>query len=216
MFLLLERMFKNKTGFNDSMEEAEKRKEIEKKMEAPSALKRKELLEDMKVLSSNEIIEIKRLGEEDLEEVIKLMRKALFEIGKKEIKEIQDILNQGHSYGAYVDRFVIGVGLAFPIYFNRSDKTFNSEEAANALYMEDAAVLNDYHGRGVVEMLVEERERDAKVNGLEYVVGISGESIKGDIRNEIDQGGTMMQKKYLLLNYRFANTDNGLIAFKRV
>jgi hypothetical protein len=82
--------------------------------------------------------------------------------------------------------------------------------------MEDAAVLIDYHGRGVIEMLVEERERDAKVNGLEYVVGISGESIKGDIRNEIDQGGTIMQKKYLLLNYRFANTDNGFVAFKRV
>jgi len=198
------------------MEEAEKRKEIEKKLEAPSALKRKELLEEMKVINSNERVEIKRLDEEDLEEVVKLMRKALFEIGTKEMKEIKDILRQGHSYGAYVERFIIGVGLAFPIYFDRTSKIFNSEEAPNALYMEDAAVLIDYQGRGVIEMLVEEREREAKVSGLEYVVGISGESIKGDIRSEIEQGGTLMQKKYLLLNYRFANTENGLVAFKRV
>jgi len=198
------------------MEEAEKRKEIEKKFESPSALKRKELLEDMKIMSSNEIVEIKKLDEEDLEEVVKLMRKALFEIGTKEMKEIKDILKQGHSYGAYVDRFVIGVGLAFPIYFDRSEKTFDSEEAPNALYMEDAAVLIDYQGKGVIEMLVEEREKESKVNGLEYVVGISGDRIPGDIRTEIEKGGTLMQKKYLQLNYRFANTDNGLVAFKRV
>ncbi|MCX6773599.1 MAG: GNAT family N-acetyltransferase [Candidatus Micrarchaeota archaeon] len=198
------------------MEEAEKRKEMEKKMEAPSALKRKELLEDMKILSSNEIVEIKRLDEEDLEEVVKLMRKALFEIGKKEMKEIKDILKQGHSYGAYVDRFIIGVGLGFPIYFDRSEKFFSSEEAPNALYMEDAAVLIDYQGKGVIEMLVEEREKEARVNGLEYVVGISGDNINGDIRAEIEKGGTLMQKKYLQLNYRFANTESGFVVFKKV
>jgi hypothetical protein len=65
-------------------------------------------------------------------------------------------------------------------------------------------------------MLVEEREKEAKINGLEYVVGISGESIAGDIRAEIEKGGTLMQKKYLQLNYRFANTENGFVAFKRV
>ena len=196
-------------------EEKEEEKRKEKKIEAPSALKRRALLEDLSI-ASNESAQIKKLTEEDIDEVVKLMRSALFEIGTNEIKQIKEIIAEERSYGAYVENFIVGVGLAWPVHFDRTEKTFDTGEEANALYMEEVAVLNEYQGRGIIEMLVEEREMEAKRNGLEYAVGLCGELPEGDIRENIEKGGSLMQKKYLLLNYRFARTQGGLIAFKRV
>jgi len=195
-------------------EEEEKRKE-KKKLEAPSALKRRALLDDLSI-ASNESAQIKKLTEEDIDDVVGLMRSALFEIGTNEIKQIKEIIAEEHSYGAYVEKFIVGVGLAWPVHFERTEKTFDTGQEANAIYMEEAAVLNEYQGRGIIEMLIEEREMEAKRNGLEYAVGLCGELPEGDIRENIEKGGSLMQKKYLLLNYRFAKTENGLIAFKRV
>jgi predicted N-acetyltransferase YhbS len=170
----------------------------------------------MDVVRGNEKAEIKRLDEEDLDEVVKLMRSVLFEIGTKEVRQIKDIIAEGHSYGAYVERFIVGVGLAWPVFFDRTEKTFDTSQDANALYMEETAVLNEYQGKGIIEMLIEEREREAKRSGLEYAVGLCGSLPEGDIRANIESGGSLMQKKYLLLNYRFARTESGLVAFKRV
>jgi predicted N-acetyltransferase YhbS len=197
----------------EKAKEEEKRKE--KRLEAPSALKRKELLEDLSI-ASNESAQIKKLTEEDIDEVVKLMRSALFEIGTREIKQIKEIISEGNSYGACVERFIVGVGLAWPVHFERAEKTFDTGQEANAIYMEEVAVLNEYQGKGIIEMLIEEREMEAKRNGLEYAVGLCGELPEGDIRENIEKGGSLMQKKYLLLNYRFAKTQGGLIAFKRV
>jgi predicted N-acetyltransferase YhbS len=197
-------------------EEKEEEKRKEKKLEAPSALKRKALLEDLNIIASNESAQIKKLTEEDIDDVVGLMRSALFEIGTNEIKQIKEIIGEERSYGAYVEKFIVGVGLAWPVHFDRAEKTFDTEQEANALYMEEVAVLNEYQGRGIIEMLVEEREMEAKRNGLEYAVGLCGELPEGDIRENIEKGGSLMQKKYLLLNYRFAKTESGLIAFKRV
>jgi predicted N-acetyltransferase YhbS len=197
------------------VQQEKEKEERHKALAPPSALKRRALLEDLEI-ASNESAEIKRLDEEDLEEVVKLMRSALFEIGTREVKQIKDIIAEGHSYGACVEKFIVGVGLAWPVFFDRSEKTLDTGQAANALYMEETAVLNEYQGKGIIEMLIEEREREAKRNGLEYAVGMCGELPEGDIRANIESGGSLIQKKYLILNYRFARVQGGLIAFKRV
>mgnify|MGYP005838715271 CR=1 FL=1 len=186
----------------------------EKQVKAPPAAKKKRAYE---LAVDTEEAEIKRLDIEDFDEVISIMRKAMFEIGKSEARQIEEILKQGASYGAYVDRMLVAVGLAWPIAFNRTSKTIG-EGMANALYLEDVAILLAYEGKGIRQKLVRAREDEAKGTGLKYAVAIASEEVpkEENVIEAIKERGTKIEKVYLERGYSFFKSKIGLIAFKEV
>lgn len=186
----------------------------EEEIKAPPAAKKKRTYE---LAIDEEEAEIKKLGMEDFDDVISIMRRAMFEIGRAEAKQIEEILKQGASYGAYVDRMLVSVGLAWPIAFDRATKTIG-KGVANALYLEDVALLLAYEGRGIRQKLVRAREDEARAMGLKYVVAIASEEVpkEEDIIEVIRERGTKIEKVYLERNYSFFKSKIGLIAFKEV
>lgn len=186
----------------------------EKQVKAPPAAKKKRTYE---LAADEEEAEIKKLDIEDFDDVISIMRKAMFEIGKAETRQIEGILKQGASYGAYVDRMMVAVGLAWPIAFNRATKKIG-EGMANALYLEDVAILIAYEGKGIRQKLVRAREDGAKGMGLKYVVAIASEEVpkEEDVIQAIKERGTKIEKVYLERGYNFFKSKIGLIAFKEV
>lgn len=62
--------------------------------------------------------EIKRLKPEDTEEVTVIMRKCLFSVTDDEVREV---LKRNMSYGAYVGRMLVAVGLAWGTAYNPSN-----------------------------------------------------------------------------------------------
>ena len=186
----------------------------EEAIRAPPAMKKKRKYE---LAVDEEESEIKKLGIEDFEEVISIMRKAMFEIGRAEAKQIEEILKQGASYGAYVDRMLVAVGLAWPIAFNRATKTIG-KGMANALYLEDVALLLAYEGKGIREKLVKVREDEARAMGLKYVVAIASEEVpkEENVIEVIKERGTKIERIYLDRGYSFFKSKIGLIAFKEV
>jgi len=186
----------------------------EEEIKTPPALKKKRRYE---LAVDDEESEIKKLTLEDFEDVISIMRKAMFEIGMAEAKQIEEILKQGVSYGAYVDRMLVAVGLAWPIAFDRATKTIG-KGTANALYLEDVALLLAYEGRGIREKLVKARENEARAMGLQYVVAIASEEVpkEENVIEVIKERGTKIERVYLDRGYSFFKSKIGLIAFKEV
>lgn len=190
----------------------------EEEIKAPPAIKKKRTYE---LAADKEEVEIKKLSREDLDDVISIMRRAMFEIGKAETKQIEEILKLGVSYGAYVDRMLVAVGLAWPISFDRTTKTLGKaakRELPNALYLEDVALLLAYEGRGIRQKLVKAREDEAKALGLQYVVAIASEEVpkEENIIEVINERGTKIERVYLERGYSFFKSKIGLIAFKEV
>ncbi len=186
----------------------------EEEIKAPPAVKKKKKYE---LAVDEEESEIKKLDMEDFEDVISIMRKAMFEIGRAEAKQIEEILKQGASYGAYVDRMLVAVGLAWPVAFERATKIIG-KGMANALYLEDVALLLAYEGKGIREKLVKAREDEARATGLKYVVAIASEEVpkEENVIEVIKERGTKIEKIYLDRGYSFFKSKIGLIAFKEV
>ncbi len=188
-----------------------KEKDLKKISEKPKALERKKF---KAVEVDSEEAQLKKLSVEDLDDVIVVMRKAMFEIGRNEVKEIKEILGMDMSYGAYVEGFLVGVGLAWPVHFDEAYKAFTDEEA-NAIFLSEVALLLSYEGKGIREKLIKIREKEGVSRGFEYAVAIVGENPKeDDIVEVIKQRGTREERAFLSLNYKFAKSGNGLLAFK--
>lgn len=186
----------------------------EKKHEEPLALERRRIVG---YAIDSEQVELKKLEPEDLEDVLSVMRKSAFEIGNAEKKEIEGIIKQGFSYGAYVDRMLVAVALAWPICFEESSKMIESCSQPNTLYVEDLAILIAYEGKGIREKLVDELEREAKQSGLSYVLAIVGENPKEeDIPSVIEERGTKSERLYLRKGYKFFKGGYGLTAYRKV
>lgn len=164
-------------------------------------------------LLDEEEVEVKRLGSDDIEDCVKVMRKCAFDVTEV---EVGNIIAYGKSFGATVNRMLVGVGLAWPAKLDLESKRITSGEP-NALYMEDPAVLLAYEGRGVRRILLSEREKETIDSKLKYSIGYLYEDIpSGDIASYITEAGSTLEKLYLSENYEFFRTEKGILAFKKV
>jgi hypothetical protein len=164
-------------------------------------------------LLDEEEVEVKRLDSEDVEDCVKVMRKCAFDVTEV---EVGNIISYGKSFGATVNRMLVGVGLAWPARLDMETKRITSGEP-NALYMEDPAVLLAYEGRGVRRILLKEREKEAEQNKLRFSIGYLYEDIpKGDIASYITEAGSTLEKLYLSESYEFFRTEKGILAFKKI
>lgn len=166
----------------------------------------------MHLLDEDEV-EIKRLDLDDVEECVKVMRKCAFDVTDA---EVSNIIRYDKSFGATVNRMIIGVGLAWPAKLDIQSKLITSG-TPNALYQEDPAVLLGYEGRGIRRILLKEREGESKRSGFRYSIGYLYEDIpKGDIADYIREGGGQLEKLYLSEGYDFFRTEKGILAFKKI
>ncbi|MDO8553474.1 MAG: hypothetical protein Q7S22_01600 [Candidatus Micrarchaeota archaeon] len=155
--------------------------------------------------------EVKRLTLEDVEDAVAVMRRCAFDVTDK---EVSNIIEYGVSFGCYVNRMLIGVGLAWPAHLNLKEKKIMNGDI-NALYMEDPAVLLSYEGRGIRRILVQTRENDAKTKNHKYVIAYLSEDLPVEsISDYITESGTQLEKLYLSENYTFSRTERGIMALK--
>jgi hypothetical protein len=180
-------------------------KQSEKKLETEAP--KKKFVE----LLDTEEVEVKRLDAEDIEDCVKVMRKCAFDVTEV---EVGNIIAYGKSFGATVNRMLVGVGLAWPAKLDLDRKIITSGEP-NSLYLEDPAVLLAYEGRGIRRILLSEREKEAVSSGLGYAIGYLYEDIpKGNIADYITEAGSTLEKLYLSEDYEFFRTEKGILAFK--
>ena len=156
-------------------------------------------------------IEIKKLAHDDIDEIVKVMRKCSFDVTDKEVLLIIDY---NMSFGCYVNRMLIGLGLSWPAHYDEKNKTIKNGEP-NASYLEDPAVLLAYEGRGIRRMLLKAREDDAKNSGMKYAITYLSQDLpKGGIEDYILESGSQLEKLYLSEKYQFLKTDRGILAIK--
>ncbi|MBU0532501.1 hypothetical protein KKB44_03335 [Candidatus Micrarchaeota archaeon] len=164
-------------------------------------------------LLDEEEVEVKRLGEEDIEECVKVMRKCAFDVTEAEVKSIVDYEK---SFGATVNRMLIGVGLSWPARLD-AEKMIIMHGDPNALYLEDPAVLLAYEGRGIRRILLKEREKEATESEFKYVISYLYEDLpKGNISEYIREAGSQLEKLFLSEDYEFHRTEKGTLAFKKI
>ncbi len=155
--------------------------------------------------------EVKRLTLEDVEDAVAVMRRCAFDVTDK---EVSNIIEYGVSFGCYVNRMLIGVGLAWPAHLNFKEKKIMNGDV-NCLYMEDPAVLLSYEGRGIRRILVQTRENESKSKGYKYTLAYLSEDLPTEeIGDYIKESGTQLEKLYLSEGYTFFRTDRGIMALK--
>lgn len=180
---------------------------MEEKHETKIAVPKKKFL----YLLDEDQTEIKRLNVDDVEETVKVMRKCAFDVTEA---EVSTILKYNVSFGCYVNRMLIGVGLAWPAHLDMKERKIKNGEA-NALYMEDPAVLLAYEGRGIRKILVQTRENEAKSSSFKYTIAYLSEDLpKEDIGDYIKESGSQLEKLYLAEGYVFYRTDRGIMTVK--
>ncbi|MFH1520064.1 MAG: hypothetical protein ABID61_00290 [Candidatus Micrarchaeota archaeon] len=158
-------------------------------------------------------VEVKRLTIEDIDECVKVMRKCAFDVTEV---EVGNIVKYGKSFGAAVNRMIIGVGLGWPACLDPKQMIITNSQP-NAMYLEDPAVLLAYEGRGVRRILLKEREREAVQSQYEYAMGYLYEDIpKENIADYITEAGSQLEKLYLSEEYKFIRTEKGILAFKKL
>ncbi len=194
------------TGFAEKIDTKKEKKvpEVKEKEE-----KKKEFLH----LLDEDQVEVKRLAKPDLEEVVKIMRKCAFDVTESEVEKI---IEYGMSFGCYVNRMLIGVGLSWPASYNAEKRIITGGEY-NSVYLEDPAVLLMYEGRGIRRILLKEREKAAMVKNYSYTIAYLYEDIpKGSVVEYIKEAGSQLEKLYLSEDYEFFRTERGVLAVKRL
>ncbi len=164
-------------------------------------------------LLDEEEVEVKKLKYEDIEETVNVMRKCAFDVTET---EVENIVVYESSFGATVNRMVVGVGLAWPARLD-SERMQIIGGQPNAIYLEDPAVLLAYEGRGIRRILVREREKEGQRKGFKYAIAYLYEDIpKGSIEDYIMEAGSQLEKLYLSEGYNFKRTERGILAIKRI
>jgi hypothetical protein len=164
-------------------------------------------------LLSEDEIEIKKLTMEDVEECVKVMRKCAFDVTEA---EVGNIIKYEKSFGATVNRMIVGVGLSWPAYLDVNEMIITNNQP-NSLYMEDPAILLAYEGRGVRRILLKEREKEALSSSYDYAMGYLYEDIpKENIADYITEAGSQLEKLYLSEGYMFSRTEKGIMAYKKL
>ena len=191
-----------KAGFKSELLETEKEpKEEQKKKKFRST-------------SDVEELEIKKLEEKDVEEATRVMSKCMFSVTEKEIR---GIVERGMSYGAFVDRILVGVGLSWEVRFNPETWEFEEGEG-NSIFLEDDAILLAYEGRGIRELLIEKREEEGREDGLEYAVAITSDTVSEEekVDEVVGRRGNKTERALLKRRYKFSKTRNGVVAYKKL
>ncbi|MDD5337063.1 MAG: hypothetical protein PHS02_01120 [Candidatus ainarchaeum sp.] len=189
------------------MEVPFKEKNAEQKEPEAVRLKKLDLLDDF------ENVEIKKLEAGDRKEVHRIMMKTLWEASEQ---QVADVIKAGFSYGAYVERMLVGAGLAWQTHFDEERGAMDSGEP-NALYMEDVALLLAYEGKGIRKMLIDEREKAAGAAGFHYAIALISPDWKGGALEEmIRERGNKTEKEYLGMGYSFARGKDGIFAIKKL
>jgi hypothetical protein len=165
-------------------------------------------------LLDEEEIEVKKLDSSDSQEVVKVMRKCAYDVTEA---EVTSIVGYGMSYGAYVNRMLIGVGLSWPAVYDPDERAVKGGEETNAIYQEDPAVLLAYEGRGVRRILLRQIEETARGKGIGFSIAYLYEDLpKGSIVDFIKESGSQLEKLYLSEEYEFFKTDKGVLAVKKL
>jgi hypothetical protein len=165
------------------------------KFKEPEALK----LRKLNLLSDIESVEIKLLEGEHSKEVHKIMQRNLWEATHG---EIASIISEKSSCGAFVERMLVGAGLGWPARYNEKNNGVSGDGAHNALFLEDISLLLAYEGKGIRNLITQERENYARSRGFAYTVG------KADV-------SPAMERTYRELGYSFVQGENPL-AVKRL
>ena len=188
-------------------EKTDTKKEVKEPQEKDE--KKKEFVH----LLDEDQVEVKKLKEEDAGEAVKIMRKCAFDVTEKEVSKI---IEYGLSFGCYVNRMLIGVGLGWPASYD-SEKRMIIDGEYNSVYLEDPAVLLMYEGRGIRRILLREREKAAMENKFMHAIAYLFEDIpKGSVVEYIKEAGSQLEKLYLSADYEFFRTDKGVLAVKRL
>jgi hypothetical protein len=164
-----------------------------------------------KLLNSDEL-EIKLLDAESLEDAVKVLKKCTFEVTPEEVKSIIDY---GMSYGTFVDRMLVGVGLAWPAPFDEQTNSL-AGQSNNAIYNEAPAVLLAYEGRGLRSILLKKREEEGKNRNFAYSIAYVDEDPRTEVSGFIKEAGNQLEKLYLREGYEFHKTKKGIIAVKKL
>ncbi len=188
-----------KSGFKSELLEAETK---------PKAVKMKKFRSPIDI----EEVEIKKLEESDVEEATNVMRKCMFTVTEGEISKI---VEKGLSYGAFVDRILVGVALSWGVKFNLETREFEEGEE-NSLFLEDDAILLAYEGKGIRELLIEKREEEGAEKGFGYALAITSQFNPDEehVGKVIEQRGNKTEKVLLRRGYKFVKTKNGVVAYK--
>ncbi|MDD2655458.1 MAG: hypothetical protein PHQ80_02200 [Candidatus ainarchaeum sp.] len=157
--------------------------------------------------------EIKRLKPEDAEEVTHIMRKCLFAVTEEEVREV---LRRNMSYGAYVGRMLVAVGLAWGTAYNPTNLQLEAGYT-NAIFLEDDAVLLAYEGKGLRELLVDHREMEGRAREFQFAVTLTTPmNPDGNVDEVVSQRGTKTEKVLMKAGYKFYKTRAGVIAVKQI
>ncbi len=188
-----------KSGFKSELMESEA---------GPKQIKKKKFHSPIDV----EEVEIKKLEESDVEEATRVMQKCMFTVSEE---EISGIVKKKLSYGAFVDRILVGVALSWGVRFNPETREFEEGEE-NALFLEDDAILLSYEGRGIRELLIEKREEEGGEIGFSYAVAITSQFNPDEehVGKVIEQRGNKTEKVLQRRGYKFVKTRNGVVAYK--
>ncbi len=172
-----------------------------------------EIKKEIFTLLDEDEVEIKRLSMDDIEECVKVMRKCTFDVTASDLSVV---IKYGVSFGAYVNRMMVGAGLAWLACFDFESKQI-VQGTPNALYLEDPAVLIAYEGRGVRKSLILEREKEAKSQNLTYLFAyLTDPPKKENIEGYIKEASSSLESMYYSLGFQFLGTPKGLIAFKKL
>jgi len=175
--------------------------------------KKEEKKMDFIDLLDEDQVEVKKLTMEELEDAVKVMRKCAFDVTESEVKTI---IEYDMSYGAFVNRMIIGVGLAWPASYDNEKRTITGKEY-NSIYIEDPAVLLAYEGRGIRRILLREREKEGISRNYSFSIAYLYEDIpKGSVVSYIKEAGSQLEKLYLSEDYEFFRTERGVLAVKRL
>lgn len=147
------------------MKKEEKQKKEEKHTKKKKSKKKKVKIQPIAQAEYN--VEIRSLTLNDLKDAMKVFKDAEFDITKG---EVEHILQFNMSQGAFVNRGLIAVGLAWPANFDPNDVNLTISDTPNAMYLEDVAVFKKFEGRRIRSMLITSRENESIKRGLDYVV----------------------------------------------
>jgi hypothetical protein len=193
-------------GFAKKVDTKKEKKAVEPKEKEE---KKKEFIH----LLDEDQVEVKKLNDEDLEDVVKIMRKCAFDVTEVEVKKIIDY---GLSFGCYVNRMLIGVGLGWPARYDPEGRAIVSGDY-NSIYLEDPAVLLMYEGRGIRRILLKQRETAGQGANYRYAIAYLSEDVpKGSVVDYIKEAGSQLEKLYLTEDYEFFRTERGVLAVKRM
>ncbi|MFA5049934.1 MAG: hypothetical protein WC501_02915 [Candidatus Micrarchaeia archaeon] len=159
----------------------------------------------------SENVEIKKLYLEDSEDAMKLLMLNGFEVTKK---EVEHIVKDNLSFGAYVGRQLVGVGLGWAACFDIK-KVIIVDGIPNSIYLEDVVLSLAFEGTGIRSMLLKSREQEGLIRKFQYSIAYISEDLPmGELEDYIKERGKKLTQMYMLEKYQFFETKHGILAVK--